>query len=357
MPPHDEIKLPREYDTLHTGIALYDPNGGRIVDANERLEEIFGYTTEQLRELSVEMYTANTYSYSESAFLSRLEKSAAGSPQQFTWRIKRADGELIWVQIHLSKQRRADRTGVRAELRDITDYYETHHRAELFWRMLRHNLRNKAAIILGNANLIPVQTESDSLREAAATIRAQIKELGSMTDSVKEIEQAVATTKTHHIRRHATTAVQDVIDEFNSEYPAANIKLCERAEMGIEIDDAFSHALIHALENAVIHSNNEKPVVEVGIGSSPNTGRVEICIEDTNPPIPDDELKALFTPVETTSTSHGTGVGLFVMKWCIESLGGEIEFNNRDPQGNAVRFYLPPKAPPDEKRGRTPHHD
>ena len=60
MPPHDEIKLPREYDTLHTGIALYDPNGGRIVDANERLEEIFGYTTEQLRELSVEMYTANT---------------------------------------------------------------------------------------------------------------------------------------------------------------------------------------------------------------------------------------------------------------------------------------------------------
>jgi hypothetical protein len=33
------------------------------------------------------------------------------------------------------------------------------------------------------------------------------------------------------------------------------------------------------------------------------------------------------------------------MKWCIESLGGELEFEERDPRGNVVRLYLPPKSP------------
>lgn len=324
-----------------------------IFDANERFEAILGYTTEQLRERSVETYTANTYSYSESAFLDRLEECTAVGPQQFTWRAKRADGELIWIRVHFSRQRRADRTCVRAEIQDITDYYETHHRAELFWRILPHNLRNETAIILGNANFISNHTGSDAIRDAAATIRTRSKELGGMTDSVKEIEQAVASTETQRIRRHATAAVRNVLDEFVVEYPNAEIGCNERAGMGIDIDNAFHHALTHALENAVIHNNDSEPTVEVSIGPSPNTGRVEIRIEDGNPPIPDDELKALFAPTEKTNTSHGTGVGLFVMKWCIESLGGEIKFETRKPQGNAVYFYLPPKTPPQE----TPEHD
>lgn len=112
---------------------------------------------------------------------------------------------------------------------------------------------------------------------------------------------------------------------------------------------AFTHALTAALENAIVHSDEAEPVVEVSIGPSPNTGRVEICIKDANPPIPEDELEALFKPTETTSTYHGTGVGLFVMKWCVESLGGEIKFETREPRGNAIYFYLPPKTPPNKK--------
>lgn len=60
------------------------------------------------------------------------------------------------------------------------------------------------------------------------------------------------------------------------------------------------------------------------------------------------EIEALDEYTETTATSHGSGVGLFVMKWCIESLGGELKIERRDRRGNTVSFYLPPKAPPDD---------
>jgi len=346
------IDLPSEYDTLNIGIALYDPAEGTILDANECFETVLGYPTEQLCELAIETYTANTYPHSESEFRDRLQASAAGDPQQFIWRVKRADGKLIWVQIDLSQQRISGQTCVCAELRNITDFYETHHRAELFWRLLRHNLRNEASVIIGNADKITAYTESDSVQDAAATIQARGENLGDMADSVKEIEQVVADTETQRVRRHGTAAVRDVVSEAQTEYPAAEITITEHAEMGIDVGDAFKYALTHALENAIVHSEERKPVVDVSIGPSPNTGRVEICITDTNPPIPDEELTALFTPTEITNTSHGSGTGLFVMKWCIESLKGEIRFETRAPQGNAVYFYLPPKTLPDENTER-----
>jgi signal transduction histidine kinase len=170
-----------------------------------------------------------------------------------------------------------------------------------------------------------------------------------MAASVEEIEQAVADTDTQRVRRHATSAVREGVDEIVTDYPTAGITIDEREKMGIHVDDAFTHAVTHAVENAIVHSTESEPVVEVSIGPSPNTGRVEIRIKDTNPPIPDDELTALFTPTDTTNTSHGSGVGLFVMKWCIESLGGEMKVERRHPQGNTIYFYLPPKAPPDRK--------
>lgn len=342
------IELPAEYETLQIGVALYEPADGTILDANEQFETLLGYTTEELRALSVEAYTANTYPYSDSEFRNRLQASVAGTPQQFTWRAKRADGKLIWVQVHLSRQDIASRPYVRAEVRDITSQYETRQREELFWRVIRHNLRNEASVILGNISQIEQHAGTGPVQAAASTIQRRAENLGTIADSVKEIEQAVSNTDTQYTLRHATAAVRDVVNNVVADYPGVEITLEERAEMGIQIDEAFSHALTEALENAIIHSDEAEPTISVSIGPSPNTGRVEICIEDTNPQIPENELDALFTPTETTSTSHGSGVGLFVMKWCVESLGGEINYETREPRGNALYMYLPPKTLPSE---------
>lgn len=353
MSSKKRFELPSEYDTLHLGVALYNPDTETIVDANERLEEILGYTAKQLRDLPVAEYTANTYPHSESEFHDRLSASADGHSQQFTWRVKRADGELIWVQLYMSQQHVGEEHCVHVEMRDITDYYETHHRAELFWRILRHNLRNEAAIILGYMNQLTAHAELENVEDIIETVRSRGENLGSMAESVKQIEQAVANTRTECVRRPVTATVRGIIDKISATYPTAEISINERDRMWVDTNDAFSYALTHAVENAILHSSEQVPVVEIDVGPSPNTGRVEICIKDTNSVIPDEELEALFAPTETTNTSHGSGIGLFVMKWCVESLGGEVSFETRTPRGNAVSLYLPPKPTPDS----TEEHD
>ncbi|GAA5432479.1 PAS domain-containing sensor histidine kinase [Haloarcula japonica] len=341
--------LPAAYDALNIGIALYDPKSGAILDGNERVTEIFGYPVSELRERSISEYTANTFVHSVADFRSRLQDSAAGESHQFTWRIKRADGELIWARIHLSQRVMSGETYVCAEVRDITDYFETHHREELLWRILRHNLRNEATVIAGNTARITAAAETETVHEASGTIRSRVENLTDIVESVKQIERAVAGPGTDSTRCHVTRKVRGIVNTIVTDYPAAEITVTDRAEMWIDSSDAFTYALTHAVENAIIHSEAVTPTVEVRIGPSPNTGRVEICIRDSNPPIPDTEVSALFDPTQATETAHGTGVGLFVMKWCLESLGGELRFE-RSGDGNAVFFYLPARDPPGDKQ-------
>jgi len=69
-------ELPPSFDTLRVGIALYDPESKRILDANDRLVSVLGYDAGRLRTLSVGRYTANTGRFSESEFEERLRACA-----------------------------------------------------------------------------------------------------------------------------------------------------------------------------------------------------------------------------------------------------------------------------------------
>mgnify|MGYP000096554522 CR=1 FL=1 len=345
-------RLSPAYDALHIGIALYDPADGSIEDANDRAVSILGYDRATLRTLDVDRYTANTYSVSAADFRERLRAASAGDPQAFTWRVKRGDGELVWVRIRLSRSA-ADGGWVRAEIRDVTDHYDAKRRAELFWRVLRHDIRNKSAIASGYAEEIVDGDDPDRMRAAAATIADAAADLASAATSVRQIQRAVTAAAGDREIRSAARAVGEVVAECRADYPDAEITVTEREAVGIAVDRAFSHALRHAVENAVVHGDAAAPTVEVRVGRSPNTGRAEVSVRDRNSPIDDAELDVLFRPEARTSTRHGSGVGLFVMRWCVESLGGEIGVERRASGGNVVRLYFPPKPVPDDPAGAT----
>lgn len=340
-------ELPPAYDTLAHGVTLHDPATGAIIDGNDRVEGLFGYSVAELRGMSVADFSANTYSLSDATFETNIEAAAAGTPQEFEWRIKRADGELRWVRIQLRPTTLASSEYVLGEISDITAYKHNDRRVSLFHRLLRHNLRNEITVIAGFATHISNATEGTSLAGPARKIDTAATNLTRITESMKQVEATVTREDSHHPRRSARVAVTAVLDEIRETHPAASISVSERTAMWIEADEAFDYALTHAVENAIVHADTDEPTVELTIGESPNTGRVEIRIADDAPPIPPSELDALDDHRTATPTHHGSGCGLFVMKWCLEALGGELRIEPADVRGNAVYFYLPPQSPPD----------
>jgi PAS domain S-box-containing protein len=340
---HDGVTLPDEFDTLRVGTVLHDPETGAILDANPQLEELYGYPAETLREMRFEAISANTYPETQAAVDRRIAAAAEGTPQSFEWRIKRADGRLIWVSINLTRIRIEGQPYVLGEVADITEYKHNDRRVRLFYRLLRHNLRNDINVITGFADHVESVAETEAAATAAGKIKTAATNLSRVSESVKQIETTITHDQSHWSRRAAVDVVTDTVEGFDPGEAAQHIDIDEQAQMWIAVDNAFDHALTHAIENAIVHAETPEPSVRIVVDESPNTGRVEIRIEDECPPIPEMELAALDEYTETTTTSHGSGVGLFVMKWCIESLGGELKIERRRGRGNTVYFYLPPK--------------
>jgi len=344
------VSLPETLRTLQIGIVVHDPSTGAMLDANRQFERLSGYTAGELRELTVEEISANTYSYTQETAHRRITAAAEGDRQSFEWRIKRADGELRWVWVDLTGMAIDGRRVVLAEVTDITEYKHNDRRVSLFYRLLRHNLRNDLNVVSGFATHIGTVAETEAVETAAEKVESAATNLSRVSESVKQIETTITRERTAWQHQSAADAVTTVVETFEPSGAADHITITERTPMWIAVDEAFEHALTHAIENAIVHADCPEPSVEIVVDESPNTGRVEIRVEDEGPPIPRMEIEAVDEYTETTTTSHGSGVGLFVMKWCTESLGGELEIRRRNGRGNTVYFYLPPKEPPETGR-------
>jgi two-component system, NtrC family, sensor histidine kinase HydH len=68
--------------------------------------------------------------------------------------------------------------------------------------------------------------------------------------------------------------------------------------------------------------------------------RIELCIADTGPGIPEEELPHLFEPFHTTRP-EGTGLGLALCREIVQQHGGRIELIQQEGWGAVFRVTVP----------------
>ncbi len=106
----------------------------------------------------------------------------------------------------------------------------------------------------------------------------------------------------------------------------------------------ITQALSNILNNSIFFTKREKRVGEVYVTierKNVNSKEIIVKIKDNGPGIDGDIFPRLFTKFATTSTK-GTGLGLFICKGIIEAHGGKIwAENNKDDQGATFAFILP----------------
>ncbi len=78
--------------------------------------------------------------------------------------------------------------------------------------------------------------------------------------------------------------------------------------------------------------------------SSPRAGECEISVADTGHGIPESAIEQIFEPFFTTKAAgEGTGLGLYVTREIVRSLGGSIKVQSRPGEGTCfnLRFPIP----------------
>jgi Signal transduction histidine kinase len=122
--------------------------------------------------------------------------------------------------------------------------------------------------------------------------------------------------------------------------------LSDRAE-GVSVDvpsvtvgidrELCRYALSELLENAVEHSG-ETPTVVVR-GAETATGS-RLVVADDGPGIPANE-QAVIDAGSETPLSHGSSLGLWGVRWAVQTLGGSLSFEESDLGGTSCRARTP----------------
>jgi two-component system sensor histidine kinase CpxA len=136
---------------------------------------------------------------------------------------------------------------------------------------------------------------------------------------------------------------------------AADVELHVPADLSVSADrDLLIRALGNLLRNALRYARDAGPIL---ISADARSRDVTIRVADSGPGIPAGELDRIFDAFYRVDTSRtretgGVGLGLTIVKTCIESCGGSVTARNRQPNGLEISIVLsaPPHSESDQPR-------
>lgn len=85
---------------------------------------------------------------------------------------------------------------------------------------------------------------------------------------------------------------------------------------------------------------------QVTVAAAPKEGTLEVCVKDTGPGIPKENLTMIFEkfqqdPLQRSNPMKGSGLGLAIAKYIITAYGGKIWAESGPGQGSSFFFVLP----------------
>lgn len=217
------------------------------------------------------------------------------------------------------------RLGFLLSLRDVTERELRKQRLEVLNRVLRHNLRNRVDVIKSNAEVVSEETDS----EYATTIISSADELAELSITARSLDQLLSS--------NLTSSHGDLIEALQELIPTDSevaISVNTPDSAFLETDwDVLHTALNTAIENAITHAD-----ASVSIAVERRSDGYSISFSDDGSGLPDSEIASLEAETETP-LQHSTGLDLWLLKWSVTKLNGEISFDVSD--GTTIQIEIP----------------
>lgn len=303
-----------------------------IVEANAAFTDVFGYHGETVDgEPLNELIVPETRRQEAAQFDRRTGEgqSNAAIVERMT-----DDGERKFVYRGVPYK---DRYGF-AIYSDITDELQRERHLEVLHRVLRHNLRNDLTVVIGMATNIIETTDEDHTREAAEKIKRTANDLAQLSDEANTIQKVLGETVSVEAVE-LNPLVSDVVADCERRFEAASIAADVPAGLAVSANDKLQIVVRSLLDNAIRHNDAVDPRATVSATNLDST-TAEIRVADNGPGIPASEQRLITGDEEITPLNHGSGLGLWLVKWIVEAYGGSLGIETPDDGGTVVRLRL-----------------
>lgn len=154
------------FNSVNDAIFVHDADSGAIIDANQRVTELYGYTLEQLCQINIEHLSAGTPPYTQQGAVSYMQRAAAGEPQTFEWQARHRNGHLFWVEVNMRAATVDNRKRILVSVREIGARKKNEEKMRrLNWAL--------SALSRGNAALVHAETIQELYDTACDAITDQ----------------------------------------------------------------------------------------------------------------------------------------------------------------------------------------
>lgn len=219
---------------------------------------------------------------------------------------------------------------------DVTEDQQKRQHLQVLHRVLRHNLRNELTVVLGMADEIASHAESPTVQQAVARITDRAEKLVGVSEKARVAQNILKQPQTDTVIDVGETALEAVA-AAEAKWPDATITADIETDLPVSTGAEIRDALDNLLDNAVTH-NTGTPAVHVSVRkytpihvTTRSFGQeAVITIEDDGPGIPENERAVVFGGEDMSQLKHGSGFGLWVVRWITESANGSVNYERSD---------------------------
>jgi len=227
---------------------------------------------------------------------------------------------------------------------------------------LVHEIRTPLAALATASALLDRQDLSESQRHSVlSTFRQEIQRLNELTDDYLDLARLESGRAHLQLERFsAAVLVSECVEIISPLVHAQGLLFRQdmiRDPLDVTADRAkIKQVLLNLLNNAVKYNcPNGEIALRAYHGSGKNQDSVYIEVSDTGKGISDEGLPHLFERFyrsqEGTGLARGTGLGLYISKYIIESHHGRLDVKSQVGQGSTFTVCLP-VIPPARSTGQ-----
>jgi two-component system NtrC family sensor kinase len=354
----------RLFEAVHEGVYIgtIGADSSSTIAANPYLKLIFGYSSEE-SETRVRPFDRERFVDPQArvALLERL--STDGSVNDYLLRLRRADGNPVWVELTARAEAAREDRAVRIEalVRDVSerkklddenrDIYHQLLQAEKMAALgqtvsgVAHELNNPLATILSWGERLSQRSLDDPVRRGLETILSEAERAARIVRNLLTFARKRQTTR-------AMVDLNQIVRETLAlrayEQRVTNITVIDALAAGLPQVFADGHQVQQVLLNLMINAEqamltaNGRGTLVVRTWHDAGHESVILEINDDGPGIPEELQPKIFDPFFTTKeVGKGTGLGLTVAYAIVQEHGGRLRLESRPNSGASFYVELP----------------
>ncbi|MFP4363516.1 MAG: ATP-binding protein [Spirochaetia bacterium] len=354
------LRLQAVLDLMPSAVAIHEQSG-KLRSVNRTFFSLFGYSAEEVEDLSLQKISGGDYS--ELQFERLFQRVYAEGDKSFEWTCRRKDGKEFPTEVRLRKLQLGGREYVLSVINDLTQrrIAELEHERLIKLKSLgslaggiAHDFNNVLTRIIGNLSLMHVQElpllQKDECIDQAMKASLEAKAL---------TQQLLTFSKGGEPVKEAASVAQLLEETCNFLIQGRTKNLEVNIQEGLWNSEVDSGQIAQVFHNILLNAKEASPkdesiiVIAENIELMPDDlnsfpeymepgDYIKVSITDKGCGISQEQLSTIFDPYFTTK-ADGTGMGLPISYSIMKRHKGYLQVTSKKNQGTRVTAYIPAK--------------